>query len=289
MAMLPVISGCILITLIMLDVTRTTLTTKGEGPVSALVSGSFRKIASLAGRRGHRLSEATGAVSILALGSVWVAGLWAGWVLIFLGLPDAIEHSTQSSVDLYDLVYFVGFTLSTLGIGDITPNGASAQVATTLASFNGLLVVTLIVTYAISVVSGVVARRVLAYRISLAGDDSDEFLTAFSNVDDFAAWVADLKKELIFCTEQRLAYPILDNFISREPSCSLAIQLARLGLATLRLDQQYGLGGDVKRELDEFWAVLDRYTLLTGMTDEDLGLRLRKLAGRDGWKPGQDV
>ncbi|MEX1215668.1 ion channel [Saccharospirillum sp.] len=214
--MIYITAGCLSIILVMLDIVWTTLTTRGEGLISASVSGGFRKVARLAMRSGHRMSELVGSVSLMALGAVWLAGLWAGWVLIFLGLPDAITHSQRPTSDIYDLVYFVGFTLSTLGIGDITPRGAVAQLATAFASFNGLLVVTLVVTYAISVVSGVVARRVLAYEIYLVGEENGDFLAKFASVNDFSEWVASIKKDLIFCTEQRLAYPILDNFVAKE-------------------------------------------------------------------------
>lgn len=282
MDMIYIAAGCILITLVMFDIIRTTLTTTGEGKLSAVVSGGCRKLASLALRRGARISEVIGPVSLMTLGSVWLAGLWAGWVLVLLGLPAAIEDSTQSIVDIYDYVYFVGFTLSTLGIGDITPKGAVPQMVTTLASFNGLLVITLIVTYAISVVSGVVARRVLASRIYLAGGDEGRFQSKFESLDDFAAWIADIKKDLIFCTEQRLAYPILDNFVSKEEEHSLAIQLARLGLDSLVTTQHISVSERSSRELGELFSVLYRYTSLTGIVDADLQVRLLKLGEREG-------
>ncbi|MDO8862383.1 ion channel [Haliea sp. E1-2-M8] len=273
-----------MILIVMFDVIKTTLTTKGEGFLSAIVSGGFRNLASLSLRAGGRVSEIMGAVSVLAIGSTWLAGLWAGWVLVFLGLPNAIEHSTHATtVGIYDYVYFVGFTLSTLGVGDFTPNGTLAQMATTLSSFNGLLVITLIVTYAVSVVSGVVARRVLAYKIYLAGGDEGDFQTRFESVDDFVAWIKDIRNDLIFCTEQRLAYPVLDNFLSKEKSHSLAVQLTKLGLASQATKQSDGVSEPSRRELDELFSVLYRYTSLTGITDNDLLVRLRKLSDREGW------
>ncbi|MEX1198542.1 MAG: potassium channel family protein [Pseudohongiellaceae bacterium] len=281
--MIPIVPGCILIVLVMLDIVRTTLTTKGEGLISSAVTQGFRQFASFAIRKGHKLSEATGAASILALVSVWLAGLWAGWVLIFVGLYDAINHSGYPAVELHDLVYFVGFTLSTLGVGDVTPNGASAQMVTVLASLNGLLVITLTVTYALAVVSGVVTRRVLAYKIHLAGGEEGDFLMKHTAVDDFAAWVADIRNELVTCTEQRLAYPVLDNFVSKEDSHSLAIQLARLGLTSLEVSRNGSVGEQSKRELKELLTVLYRYTALAGITDDDLEIRLRRLGRRDGW------
>ncbi|NMT63207.1 ion channel [Marinobacter orientalis] len=230
-----IISGVILILLLMTDIVRTTLTTRGEGLISAFVSGAFRKVACSSIRAGHRPSEIIGSISISTLALVWLAGLWAGWVLVFMGIPDAIAHSgDMSGVDLHDVIYFVGFTLSTLGTGDLFPTTRGAQIATVLSSFSGLLIVTLIVTYAVSVVSAVVARRVLAYKIYLNGGNEGEFLSEFPDIENFAAWVAGIKNELVSCTEQRLAYPVLDNFVSRDERFSLPVQLARLGLVTFQ-------------------------------------------------------
>lgn len=275
--------GCVLIIIVMFDIVRTTLTAKGEGLISGWVSAAFRKLARSGIRNGYGISEVMGSVSILALVSIWLAGLWAGWVLVFLGIPDALEYSGKSSaVVLSDIIYFVGFTLSTLGIGDIVPKGALAQVATALASFHGLLVITLTVTYAISVIGGVVARRVLAHKIYLVGKEDGACAAAFANTDHFTAWVADIKKDLIACTEQRLAYPILDNFVNKEKKFSLAVQLARLGLAAHRENQNESVSPQLKIELNELLSVLYRYTSISGITDDDLVARLRKLGDRDG-------
>lgn len=275
--MMYIVAGSLVIILVMLDIVWTTLTTRGEGKISATVSGGFRMVSHLAMHSGYRISEFVGAVSLMALGAVWLAGLWIGWVLVFLGLPDAVTHSQRSTTDIYDLVYFVGFTLSTLGVGDVTPMGPAAQMATAFASFTGLLVVTLVVTYAISVVSGVVARRVLAYEIYLVGEEGGEFLVKFASADEFSEWIATIKKDLIFCTEQRLAYPILDNFVAKEKKYSLPVQLGRLGLAAQEVFQTDSVSKQSRRKLNELFSVLFRYTSLTGLTEGDLVGRLRKL------------
>lgn len=277
-----IVFGVILILLVMTDIVRTTLTTRGEGLISSFVSGAFRRVACSSIRKGHRPSEIIGSISILTLALVWLAGLWAGWVLIFMGIPNAIVHAGDASgVGLYDIIYFVGFTLSTLGIGDLSPTTPMAQMATVLSSFSGLLIVTLIVTYAISVVSAVVARRVLAYKIYLNGGDKGgegEFLTEFPDLEGFAAWVGDIKNEIISCTEQRLAYPILDNFVSKDERFSLPVQLAKLGLVTYRESRNEGASQQTKKELNQLLSVLDRYMWLSGITDGDMSARLTGLS-----------
>lgn len=277
-----IVFGVILILLLMTDIVRTTLTTRGEGLISSFVSGTYRRVACSCIRTGHRPSEVIGSISISTLALVWLAGLWAGWVLVFMGIPDAIAHSGDTSgVDLHDIIYFVGFTLSTLGTGDLFPTTPVAQIATVLSSFSGLLIVTLIVTYAISVVSAVVARRVLAYKIYLNGGDKGgegEFLTEFPDLEDFAAWVGGIKNELISCTEQRLAYPILDNFVSKDERFSLPVQLARLGLIIYKESRNEDASQQTKKELNQLLSVLDRYTLLSGITDREMSARLARLS-----------
>lgn len=274
-----IVSGVILILILMTDIVRTTLTTRGEGLISSLVSRAYRRLACSCIRMGHRPSEAIGSVSLSTLALVWLAGLWAGWVLVFIGIPDALAHAGPASgVGLYDIFYYVGFTLSTLGTGDLYPTTSSAQIATVLSSLSGLLIVTLIVTYAISVVSAVVARRVLAYKIYLNGGENAEFLTEFPDLDAFGAWVEAIKNELISCTEQRLAYPILDNFVSRDERFSLPVQLSRLGLITYRLSGNEDAGQQTRKELNQLLSVLDRYTFLAGLTDRDMPSRLERLS-----------
>lgn len=117
-----IIFGVILILFLLTDIVCTTLTTRGEGLVSSFVSGAYRKVACSCIQKGRRPSEVIGSVSISTLALVWLAGLWAGWVLVFMGIPGAIAHSGNTSgVELHDIIYFVGFTLSTLGTGDLYP------------------------------------------------------------------------------------------------------------------------------------------------------------------------
>ncbi|SFR43932.1 Ion channel [Marinobacter daqiaonensis] len=274
-----IIPGLVLILIVMADFVRTTLTTKGEGPLSSVVSGVLRNLAKLSIRMGHRPSEVLGAICVISIGSVWLAGLWVGWVLVFMGIPDAIAHSgSKVGIGIYDIVYFVGFNLSSLGIGDLAPRNPMAQMATVLTSFSGLLVITLIVTYAISVVGAVVARRVLAFKLYLVGGHKGEFLTEFPGEKEFAAWVGEISKELVSCTEQRLAYPVLDCFTSKDERFSLPVQLAALGIECYRKTRNAGATEPSAKELESLLSVLDRYTSLTGITDDDMSERLVKLS-----------
>ncbi|WP_416139575.1 ion channel [Halomonas sp. HK25] len=153
--------------------------TRGSGLLTKQVTHVLRAalacVHTLFGRRIFLV--VTGPATLVLLGVVWVAGLWLGWLLIFSGLPEAVVDSQSGRpASVSELIYYVGFTLSTLGVGDFLPQGAAARLLTSVAAFNGLVLVTLIITYALPVVSAAVARRQLAFSISMLGDTPPGYL-----------------------------------------------------------------------------------------------------------------
>nr|WP_284048160.1 potassium channel family protein [Marinobacter sp. ATCH36] len=218
----------------MVDVAWTTLTTQGSGPITRLITIAVDSASARAhGVFGCRAVLVTaGPIAIVAVGSVWVLSLWSGWLLIFSAFPyGVIEAQSGQTADLADRIYFVGFTLSTLGMGDFKPGGEVTRLLTALAAFNGLVLVTLIITYAVPVVQGAVARRKLAFSISLLGRNPQEIVWRAwqnNNAQGFENALGQVSSDLIQCSEQRLAYPLLDLFHCRQSRFSLGVQLSRL-------------------------------------------------------------
>ncbi|QCF27665.1 potassium channel family protein [Hydrocarboniclastica marina] len=238
--------GAFLIAIIMVDAIRSTLTTQGGGVLTRHLAkaqhGLMLWLASTTGRRSPL--AISGAAAIASITLTWLLGLWLGWYLVFDALPGAVVNSqSKLPVDSIGKVYFVGFTLSTLGIGDLVPSGAAARILTPVAAFNGLLLATLAITYAVPLVSGAVQKRHFAYSVSSLGPDPVGLVRASWNGRNFNALesiLSDLSSELLQLTEQRLAYPILDNFQTRERGGSLILQIAVLDEALSLLS--YGVG-----------------------------------------------
>lgn len=229
-----VVPGGIVLLIVMVDVAWTTLTTQGSGPVTRLITLAVEwasaKAHAVSGRRAVLVTA--GPIAIAMVGSVWLLSLWFGWLLIFSAFPSGVvEALSGQTASLAERVYFVGFTLSTLGLGDFKPVGEVPRLLTALAAFNGLVLVTLIITYAVPLVQGAITRRKLAFSISLLGGSPQEMVWRAwqaKNTQGFENALGQVSSDLIQCSEQRLAYPLLDLFYCKGSSFSLGVQLGRL-------------------------------------------------------------
>lgn len=232
--MLMSVVGVALIVVVMLDLFWTTLTTRGSGYCTKCISQGVRwLLMSLRHRFETRtILMVTGPIVLVLLGLFWIATLWLGWFLVYSGLTDpVVDAQTGVAANTGELAYYVGFTLSTLGIGDFRPQGTTARLLTSAAAFNGLVLITLFITYVIPVVSAAISRRKVAFSISLLGDTPVDMLRQNWTGSDFRYMDSTLQQlglPLIECTEQRLAYPVVDYFFSRTPAFSLSLQLAKL-------------------------------------------------------------
>lgn len=87
---------------------------------------------------------------------MWVGLLWAGWVFLFAsGEPSSLDTRAQEPVTWFGYIYCVAYTMFTMGNGDFTPVVGSWQVATRMMTGSGMVLVTLVVTYILSVLQAV--------------------------------------------------------------------------------------------------------------------------------------
>lgn len=233
------LAGLALILIIMTDAIWSILTLGGGGPIAdRLVSRLWQQIFRDGGAPRAAMTF-VGPGIMLATLTLWLGGLWLGWLLIFSGQPTAvIGASTGLPATLAERVYFVGFTLFTLGVGDYRPTGDFYQFATAIASVNGLFLVTLGITYLLPVVSAVVERRQLATTIAALGDRPDQMLRTAWDGEDFHRLdplLLQLATQIGLQAQRHLAYPILHYFGGAQPQTSAPLQIARLYEALLLL------------------------------------------------------
>lgn len=228
------LSGALVVGFVMIDVVWTTLTTQGGGPLTTWITDGSRSLShGLYRRCGVRaVMLPMGPLTIIALGVLWLATLWLGWFLLFSAFPNGlVSGQTGLAADTVERLYYVGFTLSTLGIGDYKPASDITRLFTVFASFNGLIIVTLAITYALPLVQGAVHRRKLAFTISLLGETPLDIIkraTDSQNVQVFESTLQTITNDLIQSSEQRMAYPVLDLFYCRQRRYSLGLQVAKL-------------------------------------------------------------
>lgn len=238
-----VAGGSLLIAMVIVDLLWTTLWVEGgAGPVTrSLGETLWRFLRALSGG-SHRVLSTAGPIVLVLTLLFWIAMLWAGWTLVFSAAPGAVvSSSSQVPGDFVSRFYFVGYSIFTLGNGDFKPNGETWQILTGIAAGTGLLLITLAITYLLSVVSAVVSARAFAVQVHGLGASADEAVAASWNGKDLSAldwYLQNANSALVSLSQQYLAYPVLRYFHGSDPSSSDA-------LAFLRLEQLVLLAGVV--------------------------------------------
>lgn len=269
------VAGALLVLGVLVDALATTVSvTEGAGPLTRRTSG--RVWAGLV--RLHRPDSSsvvlTAAGPMLLVGTVllWVLGLWAGWTMIMLvGDPAVVSSSTGAPATLADVVYFAGFTIFTLGVGDFAAATSTFRVLTAVASFTGLFLITLSITYLISVVRAVVASRALAVQVNALGATPGEIAAAGWDGAGFSsAYVQHLVSftaQLATIAEQHLAYPVLHYFRSHSRDTAAAVAVAHLDDALLILQWAVApAGGPGAAAVDPARAAVGRFVQTAGST-----------------------
>lgn len=234
MNLLLVIAGFALIAVIFVDLVQTTLTVNGSGFLSRRLAAVVRWPLKLWYRRSksHHALAVAGPTVLLALFVVWFGLLWAAWTLVFAGGDASVLQSpSKQPADVGGLIYFVGFTIITLGVGDYAPDGALWQFLTVVASASGFFLVTMVITYAVPVVSAVVEKRQLASYIHAIGQSPRMMLERAWSGSDYSglnSHLLTITQQIHRIEKQHLAYPVLHHFHSRDRGSSLPSAVAVL-------------------------------------------------------------
>ena len=234
--------GALLVASACADAVLTTLSAGNRGgPLTARIAARVWIVlrAASSSERARTLSYA-GMLVLLSTVLTWVLLLWTGWTLVFSSADGAVVSSTTGlPASTSARTYFAAFVVFTLGVGDYKPGEGGWQVLTGLASFVGLFLVTLSITYLVSVVSAAVSRRSLARQITLSGVTGAQIVllhwdgTRVSS--GFDALSSDLVQQVVQTTQQHLAYPVLHCFHASTAASSAPRALAALDDALLIL------------------------------------------------------
>jgi hypothetical protein len=264
--------GTLLVALALLDALWTTLAPHGAGPLTKYLARGWWAASLAVHRRlpggAHGLLAFAGPALLVLAVLLWTGLLWAGWTLLFSAEPGAVVDATaREPAGLSGRVYYVGFVLFTLGTGDYVPVGEPWEVLSAVASFTGLFVVTLAITYVLSVVSAVAAKRQLAGAIySLGATPGEVVVRAWdrSGFEGLGQHLSGIAQALGMHTQRHLAYPVLHYFHSGERRSAFAPNAAVLGDALLLLAEGVAPDarpapaevGPVRRTLDGFLDTL---------------------------------
>ena len=239
--------------LAVVDVFVTTISLHGGGPVTnAMLRAAGRLLTARRPERGdvtagRPLARAFARYSNLLLTLTlflgWVTLVLAGATLMLVGgrLGAVATSSGEVPADGFELLYFAGVAITTLGFGDFVPDGTGWRYFTVALATTGLVVSSLGIAYVVNVVGASLQQRTLARRIHGLGATPRALLAAGWDGDSFGgldAALGDLAAELVAHTQQHLSYPMIHYVRSDERHDSLPANVAVLdeALSVLLVD-----------------------------------------------------
>lgn len=228
--------GLAIVLTVLADAFWTILTVSGAGWISTYVAGSVGRVA----MRGPK--HVAENASLLALGAsffLWLVLLWVGWTLFFCGSPSAVlDASTKSPADLVGRIYYAGFTLTTLGVGDFEPGEGLWQCATVVAATSGFVVLTLFITYALSVMTALNERRTLGAAVGTFGPTPEDIVgpLATGGEQALSTRLLTFTDQLVSAAIQTDAFPVLEYSLVGNPKWSFARAVVTLGEVSLLLE-----------------------------------------------------
>lgn len=224
----------------------TTLWVDGGGGflTARLTTWAWRGVMAAVGRRHHEALSLFGPTILVSVMVLWGLLLWSGWVLVFSGDPASLVENSprETPADWPSRVWFVAFAVSTMGNGDYTPSGGTWQLVASLTTLSGFFLASLVISYLVSILSAVVAKRSFAGQVSGLGETPVDLLKNTWNGESFRTLdlpLNSLSGMLGALTEQYLSYPILQYYHGARAAKSPAVGIAVLDEALTLL--QYGV------------------------------------------------
>ncbi|MDY6804569.1 MAG: ion channel [Cyanobacteriota bacterium] len=244
------ILGIVLLILITSDVLITTLSLGVGGPITSRFSAGVWYLALRIHRKypSHKTLSLVGWLLLILIAVMWYLLAWFAWTVVFSSFPGAIiEASTYRPASFLQRFAYTGNTISTLGRGDYAPQGFPWELATTIASTNGFVLVTLTFAYLLPLIQAQTKMRNSALYIQTIGIAPQEVVLRAWNGKDFGELAQHFISLAPMLTEQgenRLTYPMLHYLHSIERSRSICLSIAILDEAMTIL--KYGLSDSVR-------------------------------------------
>lgn len=241
--MVFLISGIVLFLVTATDITKTTLSSRGGGTITNVVSRLvWQGFFIAAGRRGEsKLLEYAGQCVLLLVLLTWIACLWLSLFLMLASDPGSVVNgTTKQAANAWETLYYAGFTLSTLGVGDYAASGDGWRVLTSAAAFCGLTFITAAITYIVPVLSAVSLQNQLSLLVTSMGRTPQEIVVNSWNGADFSRFydnASDIRQMLVEHTLNHHAYPVIRCFHNRHASKSVIPAVVMLDEVLRLLDQ----------------------------------------------------
>lgn len=278
--------GISIVLIVLFDIIQTVLHLDDEGYIAGLLfEGIWRmgmKVVRVIPSYRRTLVSMAGPAMIITTIAVWVGLFIVGFAMIYWPYLDLFRSAHgYTTLTFIDALYFSGVTASVLGYGDITPLSDVFQIVSFIQASLGFAFLTGILTFLISVVSGVSDRNALALRLwaetGRSGDGTNAILRSLQNeeISDLRLRLQTLLGRMHSINQKMHQFPILDLFYrSRDPLYSPEIMIrsiTQMAITTkiLSSDEKYKRLKIVAEELGEV-----SYELMATITKQHLSKSL---------------
>ena len=226
--------GVFILILVISDIVITTLAPHGAGKITTVLSRySWKVFLYLSQSYGsHKILNRSGMLVIVVVFTLWIFFLWTGYTLIFcVDENSLVSVNTGRTTTIEEKFYYVGYTLSTLGYGDLHGGNAFWRIFSSFISFTGLVLITIAVTYLVPITSAEISKRKLSIYIASLGSSPLEILINGWNGNDFRRLndhFTTLSDMILQLGQNHSAYPVLHYFHTSNKQEAITINLAAL-------------------------------------------------------------
>ncbi len=223
-------AGVAVLIIVYSDFFYTTLSGNGDGLLTRWLNRRMASLMMLIHRSSNSpiIYKIAGLIHLLLSLFFWIVLLLFGTFLIFNASPEAIIHgSSRLPADYTERFYYCCYMLSTLGIGDMVPGNSYGQYATSFLTFGGFTMLTIGLTYLLSILEGVQRKRQLASKIFSLGNTP---LQMYKNhYATFPEWSKDelveIRSMLNSHTHKFIIFPVVHYFRSSKRNYSLMLAI----------------------------------------------------------------
>lgn len=211
---------CGIVLAVLYDVIVTVISHGGAGPITSIwTKWLWRGVLTLKYKHGIQWPiRMAGPGMLIGIVTVWYLMFYLCWFFMITMGNYAIKNPNSSeAVSTSDVLYFIGSSFSTLGIGDLVPSGPPWTLLTTVGALLMSSLISLSISYFIPVLSAVVKRRYTATQLKLIGATPQDVLDkAWTKPDSnlLNGQVISLLHSCTECAYQAHLYPVLAYFYS---------------------------------------------------------------------------
>lgn len=216
------IAGLGLVIIALIDIYLTVLHPRIDSslisvPLSKLIWLLFRFVAKVFPRFKKQIFSHSGSIMIIIIVTTWLLLLLFGFTFIVwpnLGFEIQSDNG-GTEMDFAAALYYSGYSLTTLGTGDLVPKTDFHRLLMVLQAAIGFSIFTLTITYILSVYTSIIKRNTFAlsiYHRSGGTADAAELLTKLisnNNSNNVQQDISNMARDLIDLLESQKAYPVL--------------------------------------------------------------------------------